>query len=220
MKTALITGANRGIGLEIARQLQQQDYQVIALCRQPSAELESLGVEIVADCDVTDDAALEQLSSQLNDKKIDLLVNNAGILKSMNLDSLDYDAIRQQFEVNAIAPLKVTQKMLPHLQKDAKVAIITSRMGSMGDNTSGSHYGYRMSKAAVNMVGKSLSLDLQDRGIAVALLHPGYVKTGMTGGNGEIEAPHAAQGLIQRMHELNLHNTGSFWHANGQPLPW
>ncbi|WP_395372928.1 SDR family oxidoreductase [Marinicella sp. W31] len=220
MKTALITGANRGIGLEIARQLQQQDYQVIALCRQPSAELESLGVEIVTDCDVTDDAALDQLSAQLSDKKIDLLINNAGILKGMNLDSLDYDAIRQQFEVNAIAPLKVTQKMLPHLQENAKVAIITSRMGSMGDNTSGSHYGYRMSKAAVNMVGKSLSLDLQDRGIAVGLLHPGYVKTGMTGGNGEIEAPQAAQGLIQRMHELNLQNSGGFWHANGQQLPW
>jgi NAD(P)-dependent dehydrogenase (short-subunit alcohol dehydrogenase family) len=114
----------------------------------------------------------------------------------------------------------VTQALLGNLQPGAKIGIVTSRMGSVGDNTSGSYYGYRMSKAAVNAAGKSLAMDLKERGIAVALLHPGYVRTEMVGGGGDVEPEQAAAGLIARLDELTLDTTGGFWHANGEALPW
>ena len=219
MKTALITGANRGIGLELAKQLQLQNYQVIAACRQSSPELDSLNCQIETKFDVSDGASVKQLANKLHNKKLDLLINNAGLLKSMSLDDLDYDDIRKQFEVNALGPLRVTENLLPNLVKGAKIAIITSRMGSIDDG-SGGQYGYRISKTAVNMIGSSLAHDLKSREIAVALLHPGYVRTGMTDDNGLINADESAKGLIQRIEELDLNNTGGFWHADGSKLPW
>lgn len=220
MKTALITGANRGIGLELTKQLSKNNYQVIACCRQSNPDLNSVDAHVIEKCDVTDPASLKRLSNELNDKKIDLLVNNAGILDSMSLSELNTNSMKRQYEVNAIAPLMVTQRLLNNMKAGAKVVIITSRMGSVTDNTSGGQYGYRMSKAAVNMAGKSLALDLHDQGIAVGLLHPGYVKTDMTNGHGEINADESARGLIERINQLNIQNTGGFWHANGQKLPW
>lgn len=219
MKTALITGANRGIGLELAKQLQLQNYQVIAACRQSSPELDSLNCQIETKFDVSDGASVKQLANKLHNKKLDLLINNAGLLKSMSLDDLDYDDIRKQFDVNALGPLRVTENLLPNLVKGAKIAIITSRMGSIDDG-SGGQYGYRISKTAVNMIGSSLAHDLKSREIAVALLHPGYVRTGMTDDNGLINADESAKGLIQRIDELDLNNTGGFWHADGSRLPW
>ncbi|TNE91613.1 MAG: SDR family oxidoreductase [Deltaproteobacteria bacterium] len=219
MTTALVTGANRGIGLELARQLKDRGVSVIAACRRSSPELDALGVRVETDVDVTDADSVTRLAQRI-DGPIDLLVNNAGILTVERLGNLDYDAIRRQFEVNALGPLRVTETLAPHLADGAKVAIITSRMGSIADNTSGSMYGYRMSKAAVNMAGASLAQDLKGRGIAVALLHPGAVKTEMTGGHGQVEADFSVQGLLARIDEMNLENTGAFWHAQGEALPW
>ena len=133
---------------------------------------------------------------------------------------MDYGAVRLQFEVNAMGPLRITHALLPQLGPGSKVGIVSSRMGSLEDNTSGSRYGYRMSKAAVNMAGVSLAHDLKERGVAVALLHPGYVQTDMTGGRGNVQPAEAAAGLIARMDGLSMDNTGSFWHANGETLPW
>jgi NAD(P)-dependent dehydrogenase (short-subunit alcohol dehydrogenase family) len=116
--------------------------------------------------------------------------------------------------------LLITQALLGNLDEGSKVGIITSRMGSIADNDSGGSYGYRMSKAAVNAAGKSLAIDLKPRGIAVGILHPGWVRTDMTGRNGLIDANESAKGLLARMDELNLDNTGTFWHANGELLPW
>jgi NAD(P)-dependent dehydrogenase (short-subunit alcohol dehydrogenase family) len=168
---------------------------------------------------VTDDAAVAELAGRLTDE-IDVLVNNAGILTSESLDNLDFDRIRRQLEINSLGPLRVTAALLPRLGRGSKVAIVTSRMGSIGDNTSGGRYGYRMSKAAVNAAGKSLAMDLKPRGIAVALLHPGFVRTDMTGHNGMVDPEESARGLIARIDELSLQSTGRFWHMNGEELPW
>lgn len=220
MNNTLITGANRGIGLEIAKQLAAQGDHVLAVCRTPSQALLALNVEVIADIDVTDDNDLQRLVQQVEGREIDCLINNAGILARNTLGDIDFDSVQQQFIVNAMGPLRVTEKLIPLLADNAKIGIVTSRMGSIGDNDSGSSYGYRMSKAAANMAAKSLAIDLKDRGIAVAALHPGYVKTDMTDNKGYVEADHAAAGLIQRLADLNLDNTGQFWHVEGEVLPW
>jgi NAD(P)-dependent dehydrogenase (short-subunit alcohol dehydrogenase family) len=219
MANIVITGANRGIGLELARQRAKRDT-VIALCREPSAELSALGVRVEAGVEVTDGASVKALASRLSDLSVDVLINNAGILSHEELDELDFEAIRRQFEVNALGPLRLTEALLPRMRRGSKIAIITSRMGSIADNSSGGSYGYRMSKAAVNAAGVSLARDLEKRGVAVALLHPGFVRTGMTGGHGNIDAADSARLLWQRIDALTLESSGTFWHANGEVLPW
>ncbi len=220
MSTALITGANRGIGLELCRQLAERGDHVIAVCRKPGAELEKLGVQVEQGVDVADASSIEALAGRLQGKSLDLLINNAGVLGHVGLDHLDFAAIQQQFEVNALGPLRVTAALLPLMSEGSKIAIVSSRMGSIGDNTSGSSYGYRMSKAAVNAAGRSLARDLALRGIAVVILHPGFVRTRMTGQNGMVDAPEAARGLLARIDELTLETSGRFFHANGEELPW
>lgn len=219
MSNVLITGGNRGIGLELCKQFAARGDSVIAACRKSSKALEATGAEVRAGVEVTDDASVANLAKALSGRSIDILVNCAGILTRETLDDLGIDRIRRQFEVNAIGPLRVTAALLPNLNKGSKVAIITSRMGSIEDNTSGSRYGYRMSKAAVNMVGRSLAWDLKDNGIAVVLLHPGMVATEMTGRQG-IAPEEAASGLIERIDALDMEKTGTFWHQNGEALPW
>jgi NAD(P)-dependent dehydrogenase (short-subunit alcohol dehydrogenase family) len=219
MATVLVTGGNRGIGLELCRQLAARGDDVIAACRGSSPELEACGAEVIEGVEVSDDAAVAKLETMLGGRAIDLLINCAGILTRESLDDLDIDRIRKQFEVNAIGPLRVTAALLSNLGEGAKVAIITSRMGSIEDNTSGSRYGYRMSKVAVNMAGRSLAHDLKERGIAVVLLHPGMVATEMTGRQG-IPPAEAAASLIARIDGLQMEQTGTFLHANGDPLPW
>ena len=213
----VITGANRGIGLELARLCLERGDEVVSACR--SDDGSALG-EVVTGVDVTTEAGVAVLDEALGDRSIDLLVNNAGLLRRVGLDHLDWEAIHQQMAVNAYGPLRVTQRLLPRLGRGAKVAIVTSRMGSIADNTSGSHYGYRMSKAAVNMAGASLARDLAPRGVAVCLLHPGYVTTRMTGFHGNWGPAEAAAGLLARIDELSLSTSGGFWHAEGQQLPW
>jgi NAD(P)-dependent dehydrogenase (short-subunit alcohol dehydrogenase family) len=219
MKSCLVTGASRGIGLELCRQLRQAGYRVVAACRQASAELRALECTVIDGIELTDAASVARLSAGLAGERIDVLVNNAGILARDSLAELDFDGMRRQFEVNTLAPLRVTHALLPNLGAGSKVVIITSRMGSIADNGSGGYYGYRMSKAAVNIAGVSLARDLRDRDIAVLLLHPGMVATEMTGHQG-VPAAEAARNLVARIESLGLEQTGSFYHANGEPLPW
>lgn len=220
MQTVLITGANRGIGLALCKNYIAQGWQVLAVCRSASPELVESGARVIAGVDVTDQAALNKLADTFTGKKIDLLINNAGILQREALGNLDYASIEQQFKVNAVAPLRVTEAFLGNLQRGAKVAFITSRMGSIGDNTSGSYYGYRMSKAALNAAAMSLARDLHPKGIAVAILHPGFVQTAMVNFGGDISAEESARRLSQRIADLTLENSGTFWHSNGDVLPW
>ncbi len=221
MGTYLVTGANRGIGLEYCRQLQARGDQVIAVCRDPSPQLQALGVRIEAGIELTSEAAIAQLLRRLGDLQLDGLILNAGILQSMGLEDLDPEGIRRQFEVNALAPLLLVRALLDHLPRGAKVALMTSRMGSIDDNSSGGSYGYRMSKVALNIAAKSLAIDLQPRGIAVAILHPGLVRTRMIGFNPQgISPEQSVRGLLARINAVNLNTSGTFWHANGDVLPW
>ena len=219
MKSCLVTGASRGIGLELCRQLQQRGHRVTAVCRQASAELRALECTVIDGIELTDAASVAQLAERVAGQRIDVLVNNAGILARDSLAELDFDGMRRQFEVNSLAPLRVTHALLPNLGAGSKVVIITSRMGSIADNGSGGYYGYRMSKAAVNIAGVSLARDLRDRDIAVLLLHPGMVATEMTGHQG-VPAAEAARNLLARIESMGLEQSGSFHHANGETLPW
>ncbi len=221
MSTYLITGANRGIGLELVRQFKDRGEDVIATCRSSSPELNSLSVRVETNIDITSGDSVIKLRQNLNDTRVDVLIQNAGIAESNSLSTLDPQSIVHQFEVNALSPLCFVQTMLGQLNKSAKIALISSRMGSIEDNSSGGSYGYRMSKVALCMAGKSLSVDLKPRGISVAILHPGLVSTRMTGftSNG-IQPQESVKGLIQRIDELTLENTGTFWHSNGNILPW
>jgi NAD(P)-dependent dehydrogenase (short-subunit alcohol dehydrogenase family) len=211
MATVLITGANKGIGLELSRQLTERGDHVIALCRTASPDLEALGVRLCEGVDVTE--------RDLGDTQVDVLINNAGIFENETFGDLDFDRIRRQFEVNALGALLVTSIMQSHLVQGSKIILMTSRMGSIDDNGSGSYYGYRMSKAALNMAGVNLAHDFRSKGIAVAILHPGMVATEMTGRHG-IPVSESAEGLIARIDELRLQDSGGFWHANGERLPW
>ena len=219
MATILVTGANRGIGLELVRRLVGRGDTVIAACRAASRELEATGAEVFEGIDVTSDDSVAALAGALEGRRLDALVNNAGVLERTSLDHLDFEAMERQFRVNALGPLRVTAGLRGLLGRGAKVFIVTSRMGSIGDNTSGGSYGYRMSKAAVNMAGRSLALDLADDGIAVFLLHPGWVSTDMTGGTG-IPVGESADGLLRMMDELDPARSGTFWHQEGYELPW
>lgn len=220
MATYSIAGATGGIGLELCRQLQARGEKVIAVCRQSNEELDNLGVAVESGIDIASEKNVAELANRLNDTtKLDCLINNAGIWGRNTLSNLDFDGIRKLFEVNAIGTLRITHALLPIIKDGGKIAIVTSRMASIDDNTSGGSYGYRMSKVAVSMAGKSLSHDLKPRHIAVAILHPGLVSTKMTNFTG-IPPADAAKGLIARIDELNLQNTGTFWHANGEVLPW
>lgn len=223
MANILITGANRGIGLELARIYSQRGDAVYAVCRESSDELDELADQIISGIDVTDAEAvsgLQTILAEFMDGPLDLLINNAGIFLNETLDVMDFDQILRQFEVNAVAPLRVAHALLPLMQSGSKIANITSRMGSMADNGSGKYYGYRASKAALNAFGVSLAQDLRGRGIAVAQLHPGFVQTRMVNFAGDITPVEAAAGLVQRIDELTLDNSGGFWHSNGQQLPW
>jgi NAD(P)-dependent dehydrogenase (short-subunit alcohol dehydrogenase family) len=170
--------------------------------------------------DVTSDQAVAALAAKIGAGSLDLLVLNAGILRGDGLEDVALEDVRAQIEVNAIAPLRVTLALRRALRPGAKIAAITSRMGSIGDNGSGGYYGYRMSKAALNAMAMSLARDLRPAGISVAILHPGMVKTEMTGDRGNVSADEAARMLVERIDALDLENSGTFWHASGQILPW
>jgi NAD(P)-dependent dehydrogenase (short-subunit alcohol dehydrogenase family) len=220
MANVVISGANRGMGLEFVKQYLAKGDTVYALCRNSSDELNQTSAKVFDKVDVGNPECLEKTLPALSDLKIDLLINNAGVLANESLDDMSAATLEYQFRVNALGPVMVTQILRQQLVKGAKVAMITSRMGSVTDNTSGGYYGYRMSKAALNMAGVSLAHDLKEQDVAVALLHPGYVQTEMVNNNGDISAAVAVERLIQRIEELNMSNTGTFWHSSGEVLPW
>lgn len=220
MQHAVITGANRGIGLELVRYYKADGWQVTGVCRTTSEELDAVATRVIENIDVASEESVARLVEALEGQSVDLLINNAGIMQDDILGQLDFDSLRRQMEINAFAPLRVCEALLPNLRSGSRIANITSRMGSIADNDSGGRYGYRASKAAFNALGRSLAVDLKERGIAVAQLHPGFVQTRMVNFGGLITAEEAARGLAARIAGLNLDNSGSFWHSNGEELPW
>lgn len=216
----VVTGANRGIGLAFVKQYLAKGFNVTAVVRKASDDLTATSATIIDGIDVASESDVEKLQQQLANKPVDLLINNAGIFHNETLSNIDFENIQRQLEVNAIAPVRVTHALQQQLTKGAKVAMITSRMGSISDNGSGGYIGYRMSKAALNAASKSLAIELANREVNVAILHPGFVQTEMVGYAGDISPEVSASRLIERIDALSLENTGTFWHSNGEELPW
>ncbi len=216
-----MTGTSRGIGLELCRQLHGRGEDVIAACRTSSPELAAIGCRVLEGIDVGRDDAGVALAAGLGDvATIDVLVNNAGIGRWDTLETLDLGVAREELEVNTLGPLRVTTALLPRLGPGAKIAFVSSMAGSIGDRPSGGNYGYRISKTALNMAGANLAHDLVTRGIHVAVLHPGFVRTDMTHGGGNVDPPEAAAGLIRQIDVLDASRSGRFFHADGRELPW
>lgn len=232
MKTVLITGTNRGIGLEFVRQYAEQGWRVLACTRNPAdaGDLKQLAARFsdtvqVNALDVADHAQIMQLSQALSEEKIDLLINNAGVYPSdrgASFHQIDYEAWRYAFEVNAMAPLKMADAFYAQVAGSdlRKIVTVTSKMGSIADNRGGGSYIYRSSKAAVNSVMKSLAIDLDPKGIIVALLHPGWVRTDMGGPNGLISSEKSVSGMRQVIDDLIHTDTGKFYAFDGQIIPW
>jgi NAD(P)-dependent dehydrogenase (short-subunit alcohol dehydrogenase family) len=229
MRTFVITGANRGIGLGLTDYSLSQGNKVIACCRNPEGardlwELESAydGRLKIETLDVAHDEGIKALADKLGYETIDVLINNAGIMKSysQSFGDLDLKSIEEMWRVNTLGPLKVTKALLPALLKSKSpiVANITSRMGSIADNTSGGSYGYRMSKAALNMFNKSFSIDYPQ--ILSIVLHPGWVKTDLGGSSAPTEVMESAQGIYKIIVQAKKSDQGKFYDFRGSELPW
>jgi NAD(P)-dependent dehydrogenase (short-subunit alcohol dehydrogenase family) len=218
--SAVITGASSGLGLELCKQLKFKGHQVTGVCRRATPELKALDVKIIESVDLSDLDALPVLADSFADHSIDLLFNNAGVFENEELPDLDVKNIRKQWEINALSPLILSSLMIEKMKPNSTIAMMTSRMGSITDNTSGGYYGYRMSKAALNMAAVSLAKDLQPQKICVALFHPGYVKTKMTSFKGDLTPQESVTGILKKLDQLDHSQSGKFWHTNGQELPW
>jgi NAD(P)-dependent dehydrogenase (short-subunit alcohol dehydrogenase family) len=228
--TILITGANRGIGLELTEQFAEDGWQVLACCRNPAdaGQLQALSkrdlvIELHA-LDVTNYEQMAALADQLGHRPIDILLSNAGIYgsKGVGFGEVDAQEWRQVLEVNTIAPLMLVQTFVEQVaaSQHKLVAVISSKVGSIADNSSGGSYIYRSSKTAVNQVVKSLSIDLAGRDITVISLHPGWVKTDMGGTNAEISTDESVSGLKSILQSAGLAQSGQFLEFNGNSIPW
>ena len=224
MATVLITGADRGIGAALARQYQERGNTAIAACLGDGAELAGSGVRVEPQIDVTDMEGLCALRERLGDLRIDILISNAGAYHADGLGDIDYAAMQRLYDINTLGPLRVAECFTPLMGAGGKIGIITSRVGSIGDNGSGGMYAYRLSKCAANQLGVNLYHALKPRGIAVMLLHPGQVWTAMTQGagtfDGFITPEESASGLIRQLDALNENTPPEFRHADGTLLPW
>ncbi|RVU48059.1 SDR family oxidoreductase [Lujinxingia sediminis] len=229
--TYLVTGANRGIGLEFTRELLERGESVVATARNPerAEELQVLQGEhadrlAIFSLDIADVASIEAFVKELGARAIDVLINNAGILERCGeLGEMDFEVIERSFRVNTIGTLRLTEALLPALRRatgDAKIVNLSSKMGSIAENSSGGSYAYRASKAALNMVTRSLALDLADEGIIVFVVHPGWVQTRMGGPNALIDTETSVTSLLDVIDNANASTSGSFKEWNGNTIAW
>lgn len=226
MKTALITGANKGIGLEFARQLKNDGYYIIGCCRTPSKanELKQLADELVP-LDVTNDNDIESLKKTLNNRPIDLLINNAGIsgMPSVTVGNINRENFIEVFNVNCISVIKLSDALLPNIQAslEKNILVISSIMGSISDNEIGRSYAYRSSKAALNCAMRSFAIDVKDKGIHVMLIHPGWVKTDMGGMNAEIDVQTSVAGMLKQAKKYFLtSHAEKLYRFDGGVISW
>ncbi|UYM14739.1 SDR family oxidoreductase [Endozoicomonas euniceicola] len=227
-KTIVITGANRGLGLEFCKQYLAEGHKVYACCRSPESAEELLKLKQEAGgrleavpLDVTNAAQLTNLKYTLQGQSVDLLINNAGVSgQRLSFGEVNEQEWMKVLHINTVAPLLVVQELVDLMAADGKILLMTSKMGSIEDNTSGGSYIYRSSKAALNAVGKSLALDLFDRGISVAICHPGWVQTDMGGPNALINTETSIRGLRDVMEQLTIDKSGQFFSYDGSIIPW
>ena len=219
----IVTGANRGIGLELAKQLTARGEEVIATARDPQAatELVSLGGRVVP-LDVRDADSVASFVQALGDEPVDVLINNAGVGGGDALGNVDYDFAQRAFDTNALGTIRVVEAVLPKLKRSAvkKVANISSRMGSIEETTGGSYYAYRMSKAALNMATRCMAIDLKSDGVAVVSMHPGWVQTDMGGPNAEITTEESATAMLETIAGLSADQNGTLIDRDGAVIPW
>ncbi len=221
-RTALVTGANRGLGLALSKKLIARAYRVIALCRKTSLELSSLDLEIVEGIDFSYPFHVSMLNG-LSIEHIDLLIHNAAVGLEDNWEDVDYEMVKKHFVINTLGPLNVSKALMPYLKRQSKVILISSRMGSITKNQEGGSYSYRLSKAALNMFGKNLALDLRPKGIIVGVISPGQMDTDMlrnVGNHGGRDVSEAASIVLDTIEHLTLEESGSYIHINNEPLPW
>lgn len=222
--TVLITGANRGLGLEFARQYAADGWQVIGTARRPDSadDLNALGVKVLQ-LDVADAASVEALAATLEGHSIDLLINNAGIFPRVStLAEVDFDDVERTYAVNTVGPMRVTRALLPNLRLGStrQVVSITSGLGSIENNTNGRFYGYRESKAALNMFNRSLSVELKDDGFTCVVMSPGWVQTDMGGPNANLKPEESITGMKKVIDSLTPEDTGTYRNWDGGTIPW
>lgn len=231
MSSILITGANRGLGLEFVAQYAAAGWRVLAACRDPS---ETGALKRIAEAaggsvslhrlEVTDPGSIRRLAGELSSQPLDLLLNNAGVAgrEAATFGQTDKQAWLDTMAVNVVAPMHMAEAFLPHVQKSERriIATISSRMGSIGENGDGGMYAYRSSKAAANAVAKSLSNELKDKGVAVVVLHPGWVRTDMGGPDAPVLPQESVSGLKKVLDKVTLADSGKFINYDGSPIPW
>ena len=228
MSTVLVTGANRGIGYEFVKQYSKNNFNVLACCRsaENASELQELAKEVknikIYELDVGNINIIKNLSQQLKNEKIDVLINNAGIYRSSTIGNINYDEWMESFKINTIAPYQIVEAFLDQILNSdlKKVVSITSKMGSIDDNTTGGSYIYRSSKTALNSMMRSLTHDLVDRGIATLTLHPGWVRTDMGGPGGWIDSFESVQGMIREIDKLTIDDSGKYLDYAGKSINW
>ncbi|MCB9958343.1 MAG: SDR family oxidoreductase [Rhodospirillaceae bacterium] len=227
MPTVLITGAGRGIGLEFARQYGEAGWSVLAGARTPDGigHLMALEGDISAvQLDIADPASVAIMAERLRGVPIDLMINNAGIYgpRTLRPGAMDFAVWREVLEVNLIGSMRAADAFTEHVldSEMKKIAFVTSKMGSIADNTSGGAYAYRASKAALNAAVRSLAIDLEDRGVTVTLLHPGWVRTDMGGHGAPIGVEESVSGMRQVISRVGTSHSGQFWNYDGSALSW
>lgn len=227
MTSVLISGANRGIGLEFARQYAKDGWRVLACCRDPAraAELKKLGGDVaIHGLDIGDYGAIDNLARELKGEAIDVLLNNAGVYGSgpQTLTAIDYDDWAEVFRIDCMAQIRTARAFLDHVARSERKIImaLTSKMGSVTDNTSGGAYAYRSAKAALNMAYKSLAIDLAPRGIIAAVIHPGWVQTDMGGSSAPTSVEESVTGMRRIIDRMTPAMTGRFWGFDGAEIPW
>jgi NAD(P)-dependent dehydrogenase (short-subunit alcohol dehydrogenase family) len=231
MATLLVTGANRGLGLEFVRQYAAAGWRVHACCRNPDAAADlrrladdSDGRVLVHALDVTDFARIDALAAELDDQPIDILLNNAGVYgpNEMDLGHLDYKAWDDVFRVNVLAPIKLAEAFVEHVARSPRrlIACLSSQMGSIGRNGGGRHYLYRSTKAALNAAVRSLAIDLMPRGVTAVVLHPGWVRTDMGGADADMSPEQSVRDVRALLERLTIVDSGKFLDHDGSVIPW
>jgi len=223
-REVLLTGANRGIGLEFARQLAARGDRVVATCRNPASATALAALDVrVESLDVLDPASIDAVAALYADRHLDLLINNAGVgVGHRPLGELDYEEMEVFYRTNAVGPLRLAETLLPALRRGEyrTVVSLTSRVGSIEDNTSGGSYAYRASKAALNSITKSLAIDLAEEGFTCVVLHPGWVQTDMGGASAPLPKDQSVAGMLKVIEGLTHEDSGGFFDYTGESLPW